>query len=184
MDIICISQITSYLSRNVRPILHIHSSSVSDWYKKQLGDTAACSKIMMEATKGIRHKYRKGTTEDCFIFGIFFSSKKSAEAVMEVGAVLIGMIKINVKGFCKETIESLTKEWPGGYHRMLRSKPMVPEGRQLIDFGHKYNTWKFLSFIIGHNVGSTQTDLPYLSKYPGQFSNFAIHPIALPLVIY
>ena len=31
MDIICIGHITSYLARNVCPIFHIYSSSVSDW---------------------------------------------------------------------------------------------------------------------------------------------------------
>ena len=31
VHIICIGHITSYLARNVRPILHIYSSSVSDW---------------------------------------------------------------------------------------------------------------------------------------------------------
>ena len=33
---------------------------------------------------------------------------------MELGAELIGMAKTNTKGFCKETIEKLTKNWPGG----------------------------------------------------------------------
>ena len=28
---------------------------------------------------------------------------------MELGAELIGMVKTNIKGFCKETIEKLTK---------------------------------------------------------------------------
>ena len=31
MDIICISHITSYLDRNVCRIIHVYSSSVSDW---------------------------------------------------------------------------------------------------------------------------------------------------------
>ena len=31
---------------------------------------------------------------------------------MEMGAEFIGMVKTNTKGFCKETIENLTKDWP------------------------------------------------------------------------
>ena len=45
---------------------------------------------------------------------------------MEVGAELIDMVKTNTKGFCKETIEKLTKDWPRGSYLVLRSKPMVP----------------------------------------------------------
>ena len=33
------------------------------------------------------------------------------------------MMKTNTKGFCKETIEKLTKNWPGGSYLVLRSKP-------------------------------------------------------------
>ena len=36
VDIICIGRITSYLARNVHPIFHIYSSSVSDWCKLEL----------------------------------------------------------------------------------------------------------------------------------------------------
>ena len=52
---------------------------------------------MMEATKGIGQKYRKGSTKDCFIFDSWFSSKKAAEAAMEVGVDFIGMVKTNTK---------------------------------------------------------------------------------------
>ena len=84
-----------------------------------------------------------------------FSSNKASEAEMEVVAELIGMVKKNTKGFCKETIENLTKDWPGGSYLMLRIKPMVPGGRTLIAIGYKYNTWKVLSFIIIDNAGRT-----------------------------
>ena len=55
--------------------------------------------------------------------------KKAAEAAMEMGVELIGMVNTNTKGFCKETIEKLTKDWLGGSYLVLRSKPMVPGGR-------------------------------------------------------
>ena len=70
---------------------------------------------------------------------------------MELGAEFVGMVKIDTKGFCKETYENLTKDWPGGSYLMLRSKPMVPGERPLISIGYKYNARKVLSFIVTEN---------------------------------
>ena len=93
------------------------------------------------------------------------------------------MVKTNTKGFRKETIEKLTKNWPGGSYLVLRSKPMVPGGRSLISIGYKYNARKVLSFIVTDNTGSTNTGIPYLSKYPDKFTNVSIRPVARPLVM-
>ena len=82
----------------------------------------------------------------------------------EVGAQLIGMVKTNTKGFCKETIKKLTKDCPGGSYLVLRSKPVVPGDRPLIDIGYKYNARKVPSFIVTDNAGSTKTGVTYLSK--------------------
>ena len=81
---------------------------------------------MMEATRGIDQNSIKGGTKYCFLFDSWFDFKKAAEAAMELGVDLIGMVKTNTKGFCKETIEKLTKDWPGGSYLLLRSNPMVP----------------------------------------------------------
>ena len=123
---------------------------------------------MMEATKRIGQKSIKGGTKDFFLFDRWFASKKVPETAMEVGAELIGMMKKNTKGFCKETIEKLTKDWPGGSYLVLRSKPMVPGDRPLIAAGYKYNAQKVLSFIVTDNAGRTKTGITYLSKYPDQ----------------
>ena len=64
--------------------------------------------------KGYTSEVLKGGTNDFFLFDSWFASKKAAEAAMELGAELIGMVKKNTKGFCKETIEKRTKDWPGG----------------------------------------------------------------------
>ena len=68
-------------------------------YQKELGATAACTKRMMEETRGIGQKSKKGVPKDCFLFDIWFASKKAAEAAMELGADLIGMVNTNTKGF-------------------------------------------------------------------------------------
>ena len=51
---------------------------------------------------------------------------------------------------------------------------MVPEERQLIDIGHKYNARKFLYFIFTNNAGSTKSGTTHLSKYPNPFYNVDI----------
>ena len=65
---------------------------------------------MMETTKRIGQKYRKGETKDCVLFDGWFASNKAEEAAMEVGYKLVGTVNTNTKGFCKETIEKLTKD--------------------------------------------------------------------------
>ena len=60
---------------------------------------------------------------------------------------------------------------------------MVPGDKPLIAFGYKYNGQKVLSFIVTDNSGSTKTGIPYLSKYPDQFTNVAIRPVARTLVM-
>ena len=60
---------------------------------------------------------------------------------------------------------------------------MVPGGRPLIAIGYKYNARKVLSFIVTDNSGSTKTGIPYLSKYPEQFTNVSICPVSRPLVM-
>ena len=151
-------------------------------YQKDLGATAACTKRITEATKGIGQKYIKWGTKNCFLFDSWFASKKAAEAAMEVGAKVIGMAKTNTRGFCKETIEKLTKDWPGCSYLLLRSKPMVPGDRPLIAIDCKYNAQKVLSFIVTDNAGITKTGITYLSRYPDQFTNVTICPVARPLV--
>ena len=60
---------------------------------------------------------------------------------------------------------------------------MVPGGRPLIAIGYKYNAQKVISFIVTDNAGITETGITYLSKYPDEFTNVAIRPIAHPLVM-
>ena len=102
---------------------------------------------------------------------------------MEVVAEFIFMVKTNTKVFCKDTIEKLSKDWPGGSYIVLKSKHMVPGERSLIAIGYKYNVRRVVSFIVTDNSGSTKTGIPYLYNYPDQFTNVAIRPVACPLVM-
>ena len=76
--------------------------------------TSAYKKRIMGATKGLGKWDEKGARKDCFLFDSWFSLEMLSESVMDVGADMIGMVKTNTKGLCKETIENLTKDWTGG----------------------------------------------------------------------
>ena len=60
---------------------------------------------------------------------------------------------------------------------------MVPGDRSLSAIVYKYNPRKVLYFIVTDNSGSTKTGIPYLYKYPDQFTDFSIRPVARPLVM-
>ena len=70
-------------------------------YQQDLGATTACTKRMMEETKGIGQNSKKGGPKDCFLFDSWFASKKAEEDAIELGAEFIGMVKTNTKGFYK-----------------------------------------------------------------------------------
>ena len=108
----------------------------------ELGATVACNNISTKETKGLGQRSLKGSTRDCVLFGSSFLSKKSAEAAASIGVDLIGMVKTNTKGFFKDMVEGLAKDWPGGSYIVLNSKPMLPGERKLLAIVYKYNSWK------------------------------------------
>ena len=57
---------------------------------------------------------------------------------------------------------------------------MVPVERPPLVISYKYNSQKVLSFLATAGAGSTTLGIPYLSKYPDQFSNVSIFPIYRP----
>ena len=75
---------------------------------------AACTKRLLEGTKGLGRSSLKESIRGCFMLDSFCLSKKSVEAVVFVGVYLIGIVKTNTKVFCKAAIEGFTKYWPGG----------------------------------------------------------------------
>ena len=138
----------------------------------------------MGAEKGLGHRNNKGATKDCFIFGIWFTLKRLAEAVMDVGAYMVGIVKTNKKGFCKYTIDNLKKYLTGGSCFVLNIKSMVTWDGPLIVISYKYNTRKVISLIATEDTGITKSGITYLHKYPDQFSNAVIFPVYHILVMY
>ena len=92
----------------------------------ELGTTAACTNILIEDTKGLGQRAFKVSTRYCFLFYIWFLSKKAVEESASIGVDLIGIVKTNTKVFFKATIWGLMKVWPSGSCIVLRSKPMLP----------------------------------------------------------
>ena len=101
---------------------------------------------------------------DYFLFDIWFASDRSNEAAMDVGEYMIGMVKLNTQGLCKNTIEKLTNDWPGDSYFVLNRKSTVPRDRPPISIVHKYNTRKALFFIYTEDEGSKKSVITYLSK--------------------
>ena len=54
--------------------------------------TADCTKRLTEAPERIGQDYRKGVTKDCILVENWFYSNKLAEAVMDIGTDLIGIV--------------------------------------------------------------------------------------------
>ena len=134
---------------------------------------------MTEATKGVVQKYIKGATKDFFIVGSWFSSKKAAGSEMEVGDKLIGMVKKNSKGFCKETIVKIANDWLGGSYLVFRSNPMVPGAGHLLLLATSIKRGRFNILLLQKTQGSHRQVFPiYLSI----LTNLLMLPFALLLV--
>ena len=144
---------------------------------------AECTKILMEDAKGLGQRALERSTRDFFLFNSWFSSNKAADTASSIGVDLIGVVKNITKGFCKDTIEGLTKDWPGRSYIVLSSKPVVPGERPILAIGYKYNCQKVLSFVDTVGAESTMLDINYLSNYPDQFSNVSIFPVAHTLLM-
>ena len=91
---------------------------------------------------------------------------------------MIGMVTINKKGFCKENIENMKNNYPGGSYLVLKSKPMVPGDMLLFVIGYKYNSQKVLYFVVTDNTGITKAGITYLYK---KLTRFIMLPFALLL---
>ena len=51
----------------------------------------------------------KGATNYIFLFDSWFSPNRLAEDMVDFVADMVGMVKTNIKGFCKDIIENTKK---------------------------------------------------------------------------
>ena len=75
------------------------------------------------------------------------------------------------------------KYWPGGSYLVLKSTPIVPGGGPIMKIGYKYNYRKVLFFIATEGSGSAEPGYPYLSCFPGIYSNVDDFPVVCPHLI-
>ena len=80
---------------------------------------------------------------------------------MAAGVDYCGPVKTSHKGFCLATLEKLMKDWPGGSYTVMKSNPIVPGGRPLMEIGYKCNSRRVLGFIATERAGSTEPGDPY-----------------------
>ena len=65
----------------------------------------------------------------------WFGGVKTAEEAMSEGVDYCRPVKTIHKGFCLATLEKLMKYFPGGSHLVVKSIPIYPGGRPLMDIG-------------------------------------------------
>ena len=66
----------------------------------------------------------------------------------------------------------------------MKIDPIFPGHRPIMAIIYKYRSQKVPGFIAMEGVQSTVPGVPYLSSYPGNYSNVSIHPIICPHIIY
>ena len=71
-------------------------------------------------------RWGKGSTNDSFIFDIQFDLNNSADTDIDVGAESISLVTTSTKGFCKYTIENITKYFLVGSCLLLNINTIVP----------------------------------------------------------
>ena len=80
-------------------------------------------------------------------------------------------------------MEKLIKEWPIGYHIVIKSSPIVPDDRPLTETEYKCIYQKILGFIDTEGYGITEPGVPYLSSYPRSYSYLYIFLVIRTRVI-
>ena len=78
------------------------------------------------------------------------------------------------------TLEKLMKDWPVDSYIAMKSGPIVPGGRPLMEVVYMYNNRKFQGFIANGGAGSTEPDNPYLSHFPDIYYNVSVCPDVCP----
>ena len=106
-----------------------------------------------------------------------------AEAAIDVGADMIGMVKINMKRLGSDIIEKMKKYWIGDSYLILKRNSTSPKDRLIIDIVSKYNIKKVLYFIDTENSSITNAGIRYLYRQHNPFYNVSILSVYFPLFV-
>ena len=150
----------------------------SSRYHLELGATAASTKRSMEETKGLGQRDLKGSMRDCFLFDSWFFSKKSDKEAASTGVDLIGLVKTNTKQFCKARIEVLKKELACHILHSVEEQAYGTRGKAATCYWLQVQLPEVPIIFSTSLAKSTTLGIPYLSKYPNQFYDVSIRPVA------
>ena len=89
---------------------------------------------------------------------------RSSEAATGICCDFIVIVITNTKEYCKNNINNLLKDWPGGSYLAFKGKPEVPGYRLLAAIGYKYNSHRVLSFVTTEGAEIAKPDNNYLSN--------------------
>ena len=92
-------------------------------------------------------------------------------------------MKTSHKEFLLVTLEKLTKECLVRLHVFMNNSPVCSGDVPIMAIEYNYRSQKVPGFIAMEGGGSTVPGVPYLSSYPGNYSNVYIHPILCPNII-
>ena len=73
----------------------------SSRYNLELESTAACTKILVEETKGLGQRDFKGSTRDCFLFDSFSCQRKQKRQPPSLSLILLLWLKPTTKDFSR-----------------------------------------------------------------------------------
>ena len=99
---------------------------------------------------------------------------------MSAGVDYCWPTKTSHKGSCLAKLERFMRYWPRGSYLVMRITLRFPGEIPLLDIGYKYNSRKALRFINTEGDKSTEPGDPYLSCFPGIYSNVSVCPVFRP----
>ena len=152
----------SYIFRNLEPLgtemenvacsrlgmmLHLEIQKGKEAMKKSqfqnvLGSTTGCMKRIAIATKGCVQL----TSNDTYFADSWFSSVKTMRIWQLQESIIAGRWRRATRFFL-DTLDKLTKDWPGGSYLVLKSTPRFLGEIPLLAIGYKYSSRKVLGFI-------------------------------------
>ena len=81
--------------------------------------------------------------------------------------------------FPKKYIESVTKDWPGGSHIVLKTEF---KGKTMYAVGYKYCSKKTLLFIFNEGAAGTEPGVPYITTWIDENNNQLFRDVPRPQV--
>ncbi len=158
--------------------------------------TAAVSVRLAELSKRERHDVDKDLTEDIrkvedkktdiYQGDSWFASIPTLKLIQSrVGCRFKGLVKTAHAGFPKDYLEDTMKNFPGGFHMVLKA-PVdndEPEGEQMYAIGYKYSSRKVLCFIASENTGTTLPGKGYEARWTDRHQNTHCRKIDRPRVV-